>query len=290
MNVLVIGGSGLLGLKLNEILEQYDYKVTSTYFKNPVKMDNFFQLDITRQVAINDILKTTNPDVVILTAAYTDVDGCEKNHSWAFDINVKGTINVSKAVERFHTKLIYISTDYVFDGEKGIYKEEDPVNPINYYGKTKLEGEKAVTKICSDYIIARTSVVYGCNKNNFALWVIDKLKRHYEIKIVTDQFVSPTLNTDLAEQIAVLIDNDKKGIFHTAGGERINRYDFVNTIADMFGFDKDLISPIKMMDMSWIARRCRDSSLDVSRISVIKKPFKVREAVGLLQDELGRLK
>lgn len=288
MKILVVGGSGLLGVKVHKLLEENNHDVYVTYHQNPIEKENCFQLDITKKDDVLNIFKKINLEVVILAAAYTDVDGCEKNKEKAFEVNVKGTINVANTVEKMGIKLVYVSTDYVFDGKKGLYKEEDPVNPINYYGQTKLEGEESVKNICNNYIIARTSVIYGSNKRNFVTWVIEKLKNKEPIRIVTDQFVSPTLNIDLAEQILGLINKDVRGIFHTAGGQRISRYEFCRIIADVFGLDKNLINPIKMEDMSWIAKRPVDSSLDVSKISRIKKPYIVKEALKMLQDDIGR--
>ena len=118
-------------------------------------------------------------------------------------------------------------------------------------------------------------------------WIIETLKIGEPASIVTDQFVSPTLNIDLAEQILGLINEDARGIFHTAGGQRISRYEFCRIIADVFGLDKILISPVKMKDMKWIAKRPVDSSLDVSKISGIKKPYIVKEALRMLQDDIG---
>jgi len=182
---------------------------------------------------------------------------------------------------------MYISTDYVFNGEKGYYKEDDLPDPINYYGLTKLKGEDVVKKICNNFVIARTSVIYGVNKINFVLWVIDQLKKKKQVNIVKDQYVSPTLNIDLAEQILGLIEKDARGIFHTSGGERINRYYFTMIIADVFGLDKKLINPVRMKDMKWHAKRPADSSLDVSKISEIKKPHEIKKSIELLQEEIG---
>ena len=287
MKILVIGGSGLLGNKLYQLLEESNYDVYSTFYKNPNYAKNCFQLDITSKDQVNHVLNKVSPDVVVQTAAYTNVDDCERNRDRAYDINVMGTKNIAIAANKLSAKLVYISTDYVFDGKKGLYIEDDPLNPINYYGLTKLEGEEIVKKICSNFIIARTSVIYGSNKINFVTWIIDQLKKGKQIDIVTDQYVSPTLNIDLAEQLLGLIEKDARGVYHTAGGERISRYDFSMAIADVFDLDKDLINPAKMEDFNWPAKRPVDSSLDLSKISEIKKPCIVKEGVKMLQEDLG---
>ena len=136
-------------------------------------------------------------------------------------------------------------------------------------------------------MIARPSVIFGIVKKNFVKWVIEMLKNKKNIDIVTDQYVSPTLNTDLAEQIFALIKKDNTGIFHTSGGERISRYDFVKIIAEVFNYEPTLVNPIKMEYLNWIAKRPIDSSLDVSKISKIKKPYSIRESLELFKEEIG---
>lgn len=286
MKVLITGGSGLLGMKLSEILEENGYDVYATFHQNPIKKDNFISLDITLKENVDHIMKKVTPDVVVHTAAYTNVDGCEKNRDKSFNINTLGTRNLADSAGKLGAKLVYISTDYVFDGEKGEYKENHATNPINYYGFTKLEGEKSVEKILNDFIIARTSVIYGVKKRNFVTWIIDSLEKGDPVNIVTDQYVSPTLNVDLAEQLIALIEKNTTGLFHTAGRERISRYDFAKIVADIFSLDKSRINPVSIKDMNWISLRPRDSSLDVFKVTKFKKPFKIRESIGLLKTEM----
>lgn len=284
MKILFTGGSGLFGQAFIELLEKTPYELYVTYNKNPIAYEKAIFLDICDESKVDKIIEKLHPDVIVHAAAFAHVDKCEVEKDRAYNVNVKGTRNVAKAAKRMNAKVIYISTDYVFDGEKGFYSEDDETNPVNYYGLTKLEGEKVIMEICDDFIIARTSVIYGANKKNFATWVIEELKQDNQIKIITDQWVSPTLNIDLAEQIIALIERGESGIFHTAGGERISRYDFVLKLAEIFGFDKKLIIPTTTDNMSWIAKRPRDSSLDVSKISNIKKPYKLEQALHLFKE------
>lgn len=285
MKILLTGGSGLFGRAFIDLIKGTLHELYATYNQNPLNIENAISLDITDVKQVKKIIiEKIAPDIIVHAAAFTNVDKCEVEKNKAYEINAKATENIAKTANEIHAKMIYISTDYVFDGEKGMYSEEDETNPINYYGSTKLEGEKAVIENCNDYIIARTSVIYGANKKNFATWVINELKDGREINIITDQWVSPTLNMDLAEQILALIEKDEHGIFHTAGGERISRYDFVIKLAEIFGFNKELVNPATSDKMKWIARRPRDSSLNVSKISNIKKPYKVSYALEKLKE------
>jgi len=287
MKILLTGGSGLFGRAFVELVkDRTSHDIYATYNENIVDSEEAVFLDITDKKRVEEVIKKLQPDVVVHAAAFTNVDKCEVEKEKAYDVNAKGTKNVAMASNEIGAKMIYISTDYVFDGTKGFYEEKDKTNPISYYGLTKLEGEKAVQEICDDFIIARTSVIYGAHKKNFATWVIKELREENQIKIITDQWVSPTLNVDLAEQILALIEKDEKGIFHTAGGERINRHDFVVEMARIFGFNEKLIIPAISKEMNWIAKRPMDSSLNVSKISKIKKPYMVEESLRLLKKEV----
>ncbi len=285
MEILIIG-TGLLGTKLGQIGNEH-YSLLGTYNQN-IPNVNFptEKLDITNKASVFKTINKFSPNWVIQTAAMTNVDLCETDKKKAFNINVIGTENVAFACKEISAKHVYISSDYVFDGSRGHYKETDHTNPISCYGKTKLSGEEKIIEVLSDFIICRASVIYGCNKKNFVTWVIDSLRSGSKINIVTDQFVSPTLNTDLTGQIFSLIKRDENGIFHTAGAERISRYDFTVKIAEKFGLDRRLINPITSDGLNWVARRPRDSSLDITRISEIRKPLNVDESLNLLKKEM----
>jgi len=278
----------LFGRAFAELINKTtSHVVFSAYNKHIIEGKNTIFLDITDEKMVRKTIKELTPDVIVHAAAFTNVDKCETEQKTAFEINANGTKNIATGAYDVHAKLVSISTDYVFDGEKGNYRENDKTNPVNYYGLTKLEGEKMVMHHCDNFVIARTSVVYGSHKKNFATWMIEELKQENPIHIVTDQWVSPTLNLDLAEQVLALIEKDKTGIFHTAGAERISRYDFALKLAEVFDFDYSLIRPATASNMNWIAKRPVDSSLDVTKISNIKKPYTVSEALKNLKEELA---
>jgi len=248
--LFVTGHKGLLGSKIIKYSEIFPKE----------------RIDITKK-EIFTAIKKVNPDVVIHCAAFTNVDECEIQKEKAWEVNVTGTENVAQACQEVDGKMIYISTDFVFDGKKGMYKETDKTNPINYYGKTKLEGEKRVKEICKNYVIARTSVLYGWHERlNFVTWVIEQLKNKNKIKIVTDQYTSPTLADNLAKALLEIAEKDIRGLYHVTGSERINRYDFALKIADRFDLDKGLITPILSKELNQKAERPKDSSLSIEKI------------------------
>ncbi|MGZ7049167.1 MAG: dTDP-4-dehydrorhamnose reductase [Methanobacterium sp.] len=260
--IFVTGGSGLLGSKFTR--DYFNYDIIRTFNANPE--NKCISLNITDEKDTLNKIRSANPDLVIHSAALTNVDYCEDHRREAFEINVKGTQNIVKACEKVGSKLIYVSTDFVFDGEKGMYEEGDKTNPLGYYALTKLQGEESVQNSVLDYAITRLSVSYGFHRrSNFVTWVIDELKDGNEINVVTDQYNSPTLADNVTEAIIKIFEKDKEGIYHTSGSERINRFDFAKNIAEVFNLDKGLINPIKSNKFVQKAKRPKDSSLCVEK-------------------------
>ena len=293
MQRVLIIGTGLLGGKLAKMFtDKFEFEVFTTYARHRILIRGCktYKMDIENRHSCK-IIKKIKPAYIVHTAAFTNVDACETHKEDAFKINVNGTMHIAEASKEINAKLVYVSTDYVFDGEKGMYKEDDPTNPMDYYGETKLEGEKVVKDLrLRDYIIVRPSVLYGWNSVmlNFVTWVIDELREGKEINIVRDQFNTPTLADNLAELILELIESGESGLFHVCGSERINRYDFAIKIAAIFDLNAELIKPIASDQLNWIAKRPLDSSLDTSKISRIRRPLNIEEGLTRMRDlDLG---
>ena len=290
MKLLVTGASGLLGQKVAQLSIEKGHGVYSIYNEHVVTLGTPIQLDLTNREKLFQTISKIKPDAIIHTAAYTNVDGCEINRDLAWKINAETTQNIAKASANTDSHLVYVSTDYVFDGEKGLYKEEDQPNPLSYYGYTKLEGEQFIKEQDEEWCITRTSVIYGWGPNhkpNFATWLINQLKQENEVKILTEQYVSPTLNTNLAGMLIEITEKKITGTLHTAGATRASRYEFAQKLAKTFNLDKDLIKPAKIKEMSWKAKRPRDSSLNISRANVqlIAKPLKLNQALKTMKKE-----
>ncbi len=292
MKVLITGANGLLGSKLVETAERLGYEVYAGDIVQPVRGIPV-QFDISDQKQVDSIFSRVAPEAVVHCAAMTDVDKCEIARDLAWKINVTGTDNVAHASKRSRAFLICISTDFVFNGEKGLYDEEDAPDPINYYGLTKLEAEKRVQDTTEQHSIVRASVIFGSNpalgKVNFALWLLDKLGRKEQVNIVTDQWNSPTLNTNMAEMILEIVERKLEGIIHVSGATRINRYEFAKLLASTFELDSNLVTPVTSADFSWPARRPKDSSLSTKKASglLINRPLKINQAFLRLKEELG---
>lgn len=276
MKILVTGGDGQLGKALRQVLPNED-----AFFST--RKD----FDITNRKQTVLQITSVRPSIVIHTAAYTDVDGCEKNKELAFLVNVKGTENVALACKRIGSLMFYISTDYVFDGKKSRpYKEDDKPNPLSVYGKTKLQGEEIVKKLQRHFII-RTAWLFGAGKN-FVQTILNLTKEKQEIEVVNDQIGSPTYALDLAKMIYKLIydlkdKNYEYGIYHITNDGKCSWYEFAKEIIQLGGLKTKMI-PITTEHWQKIkpdaARRPKYSVLDCSKIKKFGiKPKRWKEAL-----------
>jgi len=291
VKLLITGGSGLYGSKLAQTALAKEIDVFSADIQNLSPFGDFVKLDITNKEAVEEAFEAIAPDVVVHAASLTDVDKCELNKELAWKINVDGTRNILRSCNKTGSFLVYVSTDYVFSGEKGCYVESDTANPINYYGITKLAAEEIV-QTRDEYLIARPSVIYGsrpaAGKVNFALWLIETLRKGEKVKIVTDQWNTPTLNTNLAEMTLEAIERKLTGVYHLCGASRVSRFEFAQKIAEAFGLDKALIEAACSSQFSWPAKRPQDSSLDTLKAqrTFNCKPLKIIDSLEQLKHEM----
>jgi dTDP-4-dehydrorhamnose reductase len=271
------------------------HMVYSGYGKSPTSFGTPIRFDVSDKVQVREVFHKINPEVVVHSAAMTDVDKCETDKKLAWKINVAGTENVAEATEKTKAFLIFVSTDYVFNGKKGRYDENDTPDPINYYGVTKLEAERLVQVLIEEHCIVRASVIFGstpaAGKTNFALWLLNKLKRREQANIVTDQWNSPTLNSNMAEMTLEILEQKLEGVFHISGATRINRYDFATLLAQTFRLDSNLIQAVTSEYFSWPAFRPRDSSLSTTKARRLlkNKPIKINQALLRMRKDIDSL-
>ena len=274
MKVLLTGASSSPGFKTLLELSAKGYKIYAIYNNHPIIAElpntTFIKLDLTLFEKVVELFNEVRPEIIIHMAALGDVNLCEKDKDLAWKVNVEVTRLLAKLAIKQGSLFLYLSTDYVFDGEKGNYSEKDIPNPINFYGLTKLIGEEIVRSSIEKYIIVRTSAIYGLGmgRKNFGKFLVEALSQRQRVKAIVDQWLSPTLNTLLARALVELLEKHVYGLYHVAG-ERVSRYDFAIRLAKRFGFDTSLIEPAKMSDFSWAARRPRDSSLNCSKAKSI---------------------
>ncbi len=294
MKLLITGASGLFGSKLAEIATSKKFEVYSGYSQDNPTYGTKIRFDITDKTNVEKAFSKITPEVIVHAATLTDVDKCEISKELAWKINVEGTKNIVETAKKSHSFLVYVSTDYVFDGEKGNYRETDSPNPQNYYGLTKLKAEELVQNTLKEYCVVRASVIYGAQpaagKINFALWLINKLKNKEAPKVLVDQWNSPTLNTNMANMTLEIIERKLTGTYHISGATRISRYEFAKELARTFHLNVDLIAPTLMTQFSWSAKRPKDSSLDTTKAqhTLKNKPLQTPQALEQLKKELAQ--
>mgnify|MGYP006289820079 FL=1 len=201
--------------------------------------------DVGNLSELRSLFDSLSPDLVIHCAAFTDVDGCEQDPERAFRVNSMGSRNVAQVCAEVRAKLLYVSSDYVFDGSKGsAYREFDAPNPLNVYGQSKYEGEFYVSRLCRRFIIIRTSWLFGPGGANFVSAICDRARRGEEIRVVDDQIGSPTYTLHLAKAMLAIVDSGVLGLFHVSGQGRCSWYGFAQKILEMKSFDKVPLTPI----------------------------------------------
>ncbi len=257
MKILVTGAKGMLGQDLCPILEDNEFDVIET------DLDN---LDITDKKQVKDFISQEKPDIVVHCAAYTNVDKAEEDTNTAMKINAEGTETLAKICAENDITIVYISTDYVFDGTKNApYTPEDKPNPLNKYGLSKLKGEEAIIKNCKKYYITRTSWLYGHHGKNFVETMIS-LAEKPELKVVDDQIGSPTWTVELANGIAKLLnDNADYGIYHVSGSGKTSWYGFAKEIFELAGLKVNL-KPCTSEDYKCAAKRPKYSYMGNNKI------------------------
>ena len=254
MKILVTGANGLLGRSLVRRLLNKNYEVVTTardaskHGDRTREITQYQSLDITDGDAVYKLITSVKPDVIIHAAAMTQVDQCELNKIDCWNTNVTATRFVVDAARETKSRVIFISTDFVFDGINGPYKEGDIPNPVNYYGSSKLAAEKAIMESGVDWTIVRTILVVGKTekdqRQNILSWVKEKLEKKENIKVVDDQVRTPTFVDDLAEGILLVIEKNAKGIFHLAGKDTLTPYQIAKATADFLRLDANLIERV----------------------------------------------
>ena len=269
MEKIAIIGLGMIGYELIKKYDNLGYNVHAItrsdkgFFNDNNNIIKHF-VDITNESKIKETIENINPDFVVNTAAIANVDLCETERELAYKTNALAVKYIGEACKNLNIPSCHISTDYVFDGGKGNYVEDDEINPINYYGWTKAEGEKVLNELNYDLTsIVRISVPYCVSpvKTNFFLWVLNSLREGNEVNAVIDQWNTPTYTDELTNGIIKIYEKDVSGIIHFGGGEKVSRYEFALKIAEIFDLNVDLIKPIKSSELGWKANRPKDTSL-----------------------------
>ncbi|RMD93603.1 MAG: dTDP-4-dehydrorhamnose reductase [Calditrichaeota bacterium] len=285
--VLVAGAHGLLGSKLVALLKD-KYEVYAFDLRRHPEAEisgvQYLVADLTNQAQMTEIMRQISPKYIFNAAAYTNVDRCEIDKEICWKVNAEGVGYLAHAARLVGSRVIHVSTDYVFDGKKGPYRESDRPNPLGYYGKSKLAGENALIASGANFAIARTMVLYGyapLAPPNFVTWVIQQLRQGKGIRIVDDQLGNPTLADELAVALIQLAESDRQEVYHICGSELIDRYHFALQIAACFDLDAGLIARITTAELNQKAPRPLKSGFYID---------KAREELGVeMSDVKGAL-
>ncbi len=293
--ILIIGSNGMLGQRLTEFYKlSGDVELLTCSIENEsfIKNVEYRKLDITNKSQVKNIVMDFFPDEIINTAAFTNVDGAEKEKELAWKINVVGVKNIARYGQAIDAHVVHLSTDYVFDGKNGPYSETDKPNPIGYYGRTKLASENELKVSGVRFSVVRTNVLYGPAKYgrpDFVKWVVNSLRDGKEIKIVTDQFGNPTYIDDLVFGIDAIVERQAESIYNIGGKDFLTRFEFTMKIVDYFNLDKSLVKPIITADLHQLAARPLKSGLLISKAinELGYNPHSINDALRIMGKELG---
>jgi dTDP-4-dehydrorhamnose reductase len=297
MKVLVTGANGLLGQHLIAELIADRYTVVAIG-RGPARLPfpetayKYYDVDIATELSVHGVLSAESPEVVIHSAAMTQVDDCEVNQELCERINVQGTSHVIINAEQFARKLIYISTDFVFDGQKGDYAEEDDMGPVNWYGFTKMQAESIVETCDMPWAIVRTCLVYGNvltgTRTNIISWVKENLQAGKPIKVVSDQVRTPTYVKDLVKGVLLILKQNGEGTFHIAGKDVLTPYDMAVKTAAYFKLDPSLMTKVDASSFSQPGRRPLKTGFNISKakLQLGYDPISFDEALVLMDEDL----
>ena len=276
MKVLVTGSNGLLGQKLSDLLlkENVDFMATGQGDNRYPKKMNYQSMDITN-LEDYSVIEDYKPSVIINTAAMTNVDLCESENKACMELNVHSVEKLVSVANKIGAQLIHLSTDFIFDGKKSMYTEDDKPNPLSFYGNSKYLAEQYIIQNSHNYSIVRTVLVYGIvadmSRTNIVLWAKGALEKQQEIKVVNDQFRTPTLAEDLAMGCYLIAQQKANGIFHIAGKDYMSIYELVQRVAKHYGLSTDCMTASDSTTLNQPAKRPPITGLDISKASPCSK-------------------
>jgi len=295
--ILITGSNGLLGQKLVKQLKAHaDFDLIATS-RGGNRISNqegytYHPMNITDAKDVSEVFAKFQPQVVINTAAMTNVDACESDKEGCWELNVTAVEILVAEAEKYQSHFIHLSTDFIFDGKDGPYKEDDAPNPVSYYGESKLAAEEIVKQAKTNWAIARTIIVYGIvedmSRSNIVLWAKGALEKKQKLTIVNDQFRSPTLAEDLAKGCIQIAEKEAKGVFHLSGKDFMSIVELVRRVAKFYDLDDSFIEEISSESLNQAAKRPPKTGfiLDKAMKEVNYQPHSFEEGMKILEEQL----
>ena len=297
MRILVTGSNGLLGQKLTHLLQKDEqvYLISTARGKSAITIarGEYHSLDISDKEKVESILRLTKPDVIINTAAMTQVDDCETQREACWKANVTSVENLVRCCEALHIHLVHVSTDFIFDGTHGPLDESEEPRPVNFYGESKLAAEKVILKSSASWAILRTVLVFGIthdmSRSNIVLWVKKSLEQKKNIQVVNDQWRTPTLAEDLAQGCYLASKKKAKGIYNISGKDFLSPYDIAIKTAEFFKLDPSLIKPTDSNQFKQPAKRPLTTGfiIDKARKELGYEPHSFLEGLEILSKQIS---
>lgn len=297
MKILYTGANGLLGQKISAATPQYSNHAFLATARGENRTKNlgtasYTSMDITDRQGIENVLSEFRPDVIIHGAAMTNVDECEQHKELAYNLNVVGTQNIVDTAKELGAHVVHISTDFIFDGQDGPYNEDGVPNPVSYYGETKLQAEHIVQTIDS-WSILRTILVIGIaedlSRSNIVLWAKGALEKAQPIRVVDDQFRTPTLAEDLAQGALLAATQRAQGIFNISGPDFMSIYELVESVAEHFGLSMATVTRVDSSTLNQPAVRPPRTGFNISKAveNLGYRPHSFKEALEIIAQQAG---
>lgn len=296
MRILVTGSNGLLGQKLTHLLQQDKdvYLIATARGKSALKITRgeYHSLDICDRASVENVVRSTRPDVIINTAAMTQVDDCEAQRDACWKANVTAVENLVRSCDALHIHLVHVSTDFIFDGSHGPLDENATPNPVNFYGESKLAGEKIIEASPISWAILRTVLVFGItrdmSRSNIVLWVKNSLQQNKTIQVVNDQWRTPTLAEDLAMGCYLAAKKRALGVYNISGKDFMSPYDIAIRTAEFFQLDKALIKATDSTKFTQPAKRPPKTGfiIDKARKELGYQPHSFEEGLAILARQI----
>jgi dTDP-4-dehydrorhamnose reductase len=280
--ILIIGSSGLFGQNIKKKLQQKN-QVVGTFYKNKINEDDIF-LQLNSKENLKNIFKIVEPEIVLnVTNVYKNLEFCEQNKKLALSVNGNALKIISKLCNLHNSHLISLSSDFVFDGSKGNYNENDEICPINYYGKSKALGERHIQDYADRFCIVRTGMIFGQNpvRKTFSEFVLEKIKNHEKFNAIKDQFLTPTYLENLSNMVVDLVEKKIEGIIHLAGSTRLSKFELGKMLLQKFDLNATQIYPVSKKEFSFGDLAPYDSSLDSTKATKIltEKPLSIHQTL-----------